>query len=148
MASSPLRAVIDTNVFVSGTILSRGTPFQVLEAWRRQDYVLVTSEAIIAEIERVLHYPRIRDRYAITDQDVVKLLASLRTDAWVVPGDYELAGVSIDPDDDKFLACASRAQADCIVSGDPHLRNLKQYQGMDILSPYAFLERLSRLITE
>lgn len=148
MASSALCAVIDTNIFVSGTILSRGTPFEVLEAWRRQDYVLVTSEAIIAEIERVLRYPRIRDRYAITDQDVVKLLASLRTDAWVVPGDYEVAGVSIDPDDDKFLACALEAQADYIVSGDPHLRNLKQYQGIDILSPYAFLERLARLITE
>jgi hypothetical protein len=148
MASSHLRVVIDTNIFVSGTILLRGTPFEVLEAWRRQDYVLVTSEAIIAEIERVLRYPRIRDRYAITDQDVVKLLASLRTDAWVIPGDYEVAGVSIDPDDDKFLACALEAQADCIVSGDPHLRNLKQYQGIDILSPFAFLDRLSRLITE
>ncbi len=84
MASSALRAVVDTNIFVSGTILSRGTPFEVLEAWRRQGY---------------------------------------------------------------FLVCALEAQADCIVSGDPHLRNLKRYQGIDILSPYAFLERLSRLVT-
>ena len=35
-----LRAVLDTNVYVSGTILSRGTPFEVLEAQRRQVYVL------------------------------------------------------------------------------------------------------------
>ena len=55
------RVVLDTNVYVSGTVLSHGTPFDILEAWRRQAYVLITSEAIIAEIERVLHYPRIRD---------------------------------------------------------------------------------------
>jgi putative PIN family toxin of toxin-antitoxin system len=67
-----LRAVLDTNVYVSGTILSRGTPFEILEAWRRQAYILITSEAIIAEIERVLHYPRIRDRYTVSEQDVVR----------------------------------------------------------------------------
>ena len=76
-----LRAVLDTNVYVSGTILSHGIPFEILEAWRRQAYVLITSEAIIAEIERVLHYPRIRDRYTVSEQDVVRLVESLRADA-------------------------------------------------------------------
>jgi putative PIN family toxin of toxin-antitoxin system len=137
-----LRAILDTNVYVSGTILSRGTPFEILEAWRRQAYVLITSEAIIAEIERVLRYPRIRDRYAVSEQDVVRLVESLRADALVVPGDYEVSGVSPDPDDDKFLACALEAQADCIVTGDLDLLDLGRYQGVDILKPGEFLERL------
>ena len=134
-ASPLLRAVLDTNVYVSGTILPRGTPFEILEAWRRQAYVLVTSEAIIAEIERVLCYPRIRDRYAVTEQDIERLVGSLRADALVVCGLYEVSGVSSDPDDDKFLACALEAQADCIVTGDPDLLALGRYQGIDILSP-------------
>ena len=136
------RAVLDTNVYVSGTILSHGTPFEVLEAWRRQAYILVTSEAIIAEIERVLRYPRIRDRYAVTGQDIVRLVESLRADALVVPGNYEVSGISPDPGDDKFLACALEAQADCIVTGDPHLLTLGHYQGIAILKPHEFLERL------
>ena len=137
-----LRAVLDTNVYVSGTILSRGTPFEILEAWRRQAYILVTSEAILVEIERVLRYPRIRDRYAVAEPDITRLVASLRADALIVPGDYPLTGVCADPDDDKFLACALEAQASCIVSGDPDLLDLSGYQGMAILKPHEFLERL------
>lgn len=137
-----LRVVLDTNVYVSGTILARGTPFEVLEAWRRQAYILITSEAIIAEIERVLRYPRIRDRYAVGDLDIERLVESLHADALVVPGDYAVSGVSADPDDDKFLACALGAQADCIVMGDPDLLDLDRYQGIDILNPHEFLDRL------
>lgn len=137
-----LRAVLDTNVFVSGTILSHGTPFEVLEAWRRQAYILVTSEAIIAEIERTLRYPHIQDRYAVTEQHIARLIAALHADALIVPGEYRVRGVSSDPGDDKFLACALEAQADCIVTGDADLLNLVCYRGIDILKPYEFLERL------
>jgi putative PIN family toxin of toxin-antitoxin system len=141
--TSPLlRAVLDTNVYISGTILSRGTPFEVLEAWRRYEYILVTSEAIIAEIERVLRYPRIRDRYAIAEEDIARLTASLRADALVISGAYEVSGISSDPDDDKFLACALEAQANCIVTGDSDLLVLECYQGIDILKPHKFLQRL------
>ncbi len=137
-----LTVVLDTNVYVSGTILSRGTPFEILEAWRRQAYILATSEAIIAEIERVLCYPRIRDRYAVTEQDITRLIESLRADALVVPGDCQVTGVCADPDDDKLLACALEAQADCIVSGDPDLLSLGEYRGIAILTPHEMMERL------
>jgi putative PIN family toxin of toxin-antitoxin system len=136
------RAVLDTNVYVSGTILSHGTPFEILEAWRRQAYILVTSEAIISEIERVLRYPRIRDHYTVSERDVERLVESLRADALMASGDYEVSGVSRDPDDDKFLACALEAQADCIVTGDADLLDLGQYQDIEFLKPHDFLERL------
>jgi putative PIN family toxin of toxin-antitoxin system len=143
-----LRVVLDTNVYVSGTILSYRTPFEILQAWRRHEYVLVTSEAIIAELERVLRYPRIRDRYTIGEEDIVRLVTSLRADALVVPGDYQLSGVSPDPEDDKFLACALEAQANCIVTGDPDLLVLKCYTGVDILQPREFLQRVRSKTSE
>ena len=136
------RAVLDTNVYVSGTILSRGVPYQVLEAWRQNEFILVTSEAILAEIERVLRYPRIRRRYSVTAQDVARLMDSLRADALVVPGEVEVSRTPDDPDDDKFLACALEAQAECIVTGDPHLLGLGPYHGIAILTPREFLGRL------
>ncbi|MEW5986701.1 MAG: putative toxin-antitoxin system toxin component, PIN family [Chloroflexota bacterium] len=97
---------------------------------------------MIAELERVLAYPRIRQRYSISDEDVARLVTSLRSDALLVPGDYEIQGVAADPDDDKFLACALEGQVDCIVTGDPDLLNLKRFHGIDILSPHGFLTRL------
>lgn len=134
-----LRVVLDTNIYVSGTILARGTPFQVLEAWRQQAYILVTSEGIIAEIERVLRYDRIRDRYGIGEADIGRLVASLRADALLVHGDCAITPTCCDPDDDKFLACALEAQADCIVTGDPDLLTLSQYRDIAIIKPHEFL---------
>ncbi len=80
----------------------------------------------------------IRDRYGITDGDVERLITSLRTDALLVAGNYEVRGISADPDDDKFLACALEAGADCIVTGDPDLLDLGQYQRVNILAASVF----------
>ena len=138
-----LCAVLDTNVYVSATILTRGTPFEVLEAWRQQRYILATSEAIIAEIERVLRYPRIRDRYHIGEADIARLTASQCADALVTPGARVIPPTCSDPDDDKFLVCALEAGADCVVTGDPDLLTLETYEGIAILKPHEFLARLA-----
>ena len=137
-----LTAVLDTNVFVSGAILSRGAPYEILEAWRRQAFILVTSEAIIAEIERVMRYPHLRDRYGLDESRIERLAASLRTDALVVPGVVTAGGATADPADDKFIACALEADAGFVVSGDRHLLSLKRYQHIQIVGPASFLERL------
>lgn len=47
-----------------------------------------------------------------------------------------------DPDDDMILATALAAKADVIVSGDRHLLELQSYQGIPILSPRQFLDRM------
>lgn len=142
---SLLRAVLDTNIYVSGTILSLGAPFRLLEAWRQQAYILVSSELIILEIARVFYYPRIKERYGIDDEDIAQLLASIKADALLVAGDYEVTDVSVDPNDDMFLACALEGEADYIVTGDPDLLNLKYYQGIQIVTASQFLDRLNEL---
>jgi len=44
-----------------------------------------------------------------------------------------------DPADNKYLSAALEAKADFIISGDPHLKNLKVFEGIRILDPSAFL---------
>ena len=48
-------------------------------------------------------------------------------------GDYVVAKLD-DPGDNMVLACALEAGAQYIVTGDPHLLNLKEYRGVHILS--------------
>jgi uncharacterized protein len=50
--------------------------------------------------------------------------------------------VIADPDDDAVVACALAAQAYVIVSGDSHLLDLGDVQGIPVLSATAFLDRL------
>jgi predicted nucleic acid-binding protein len=47
-----------------------------------------------------------------------------------------------DPDDDAVLACAVAAKVDLVVSGDPHLVKLAQYEGIPIVTPADAVERL------
>lgn len=56
------------------------------------------------------------------------------------------ATVSADPDDTKFLECALAGGADYIVSGDAHLLNVGQHEGIQIVSPAAFLSVLNQQV--
>lgn len=47
-----LKAVMDTNVFVSGVFFS-GPPYQILKAWQSGEFELVVSHDILDEYRRV-----------------------------------------------------------------------------------------------
>lgn len=137
------KVVLDTNVFVSSLLVRSGLPARVLEGWGERRYLLVTCPAIVAEIRAVLGYPRIRRKYGVTDEDVEELVALVEREALVVPGEAEVGAViPEDPADERVLACAVEAEADCIVSGDQHLLGLGEYRGIPILTVRAFLESL------
>ena len=69
-----LKAVLDTNVIVSGIISERGIPFQLLEAWRERKWDLLISPRILQELQRVLSFPKIARVYALTRQDITDLI--------------------------------------------------------------------------
>lgn len=135
-------AVVDTNVLVSGVIVPHGAPRRILEAWQAGQFTLVTSEAIIAEVARVLCYPRICQRYHLAESDIAAVVDSLMNDAELVAGLYEVRR-SADPADDVFLACALEGHADYLVSGDRHLLEIGSYHGVVIVTPQEFVAALA-----
>ena len=137
-----LKAVLDTNVIVSGAITDSGAPFEVLKRWRNGEFVLVMSEAILEEIDRVLHYPKIKRKRHLTEKNIRDVVERLRKYSVNTPGEISLAAVIDDPSDNKFLAAAVEAEADCIVSGDRHLKALSSYQEIRIISPGEFIQML------
>ena len=62
--------------------------------------------------------------------------------AVIVEGLYEINGISDDPNDDMFIACAMEGDAQYIVSRDPHPRNIKHYHGIQIIDATAFIEKI------
>ncbi len=50
--------------------------------------------------------------------------------------------VKDDPDDNKFLECAVALDSKVIISGDKHLKKIKKYINIDIMSPGDFLSSL------
>lgn len=137
-----LRIVLDTNVIVSAIISPYGAPRQIFEAWRQHRFDLLISEAIIAEVARVLRYPRLQENFRLVEADIQIVLDSLLNDAYLLEDLYEVRR-SRDPDDNVFLACALEGKADYLVSGDAHLLEIKYYYGTQIINPHQMLVLLS-----
>lgn len=133
-----LRAVLDTNVIVSGVISDKGIPSQLLSAWRAREWDLVISPGILHEIQRVLSAPKIARTYSLTRQEIVDLVQLFSHRAILMTGTLTIPPAARDADDDPILACAKEAQADYVVSGDDDLLSLERYESIPIVSPAAF----------
>ena len=133
------RVVLDANVFVGGLISSIGAPAAILAAWQDEQFQVVISSAILNELARVLHYPKLQNRYRLAQPKIERLLHLLQRQALEVNPTEEVAAIEVDPDDNRYLECAVAAEAEFIVSGDRHLWSLGSYQGIQILAPAGFL---------
>lgn len=134
-----LRAVVDTNVFVSGVINPRGAPGRILTAFRAGRFELITSSAINEEILEVLNRPRIAETYHIGDR-IFDIGAIVYTQAVLVEPKQRVH-VSRDLDDNKFLEAALEGKVAYLVTGDKKdLLLLKEWQGIRILTPAEFIK--------
>ena len=86
------------------------------ELWRRNKFVLLTSEVQISELKRVTHYPDIRQRIIL--QAAGARLKLLRLDA-VFVNHKIVPGLSSDPDDDFLFTIAKYGEADYLVNWGP-----------------------------
>jgi putative PIN family toxin of toxin-antitoxin system len=134
-----MQVILDANVLISAVISSRGAPAQILRLWEEERFDLVVSQPILEELERVIHYPRIQQRYDLPEDDVARFLQLIRSGAIVVEPNVEIAAIERDPSDNRYLECAIEAGASYIVSGDQHLLELGEFRGIVILPPAAFL---------
>lgn len=133
-----MRAVLDPNVIISGLISREGSPAQVLLAWQRGEFELVVSRLLLAELERVLTYPKLRRHISADDAETV--LTWLRESATTAPDPSAPAPMnSADPDDDYLIALAAGERA-ALVSGDKHLLILRGR--IPVYSPREFLDLL------
>ncbi len=134
-----LKAVLDTNLIISAVITPTGQVSRILTAWRNGLFELITSPQIIEEMRLVLFSEKIKKNRSLSDRRINDLLTELRKTSGLVKPKIAIKAVKADPDDDKFIEAAMAAKADCIVSGDRHLKDLKSYQGIKILSPAEFM---------
>ena len=137
-----LRAVLDANVYVSAYVRPEGTPGQVIERFlRHAAFELVLSTEIAAEVLHSLAYPKVlkaarsRTEPELWFEDILVL-------AEMTPGEHQVAGISADPDDDKYVAAAIEGRVAFVVSGDPDLLEIGEHEGVRFVTPRAFLDLL------
>jgi uncharacterized protein len=136
-----MRAVIDTNVLLSG-LLWRGPAYALLEQVRNGSVTFISSPALLAELAEVLARPKFDAVLSRSNSSRQQMLAQVRMLAEVIDPPPLAQPVCRDPDDDAVLALARAAQADVIVSGDDDLLSLTSFDSIPILNPAQALARV------
>lgn len=135
-----MRVVLDTNLLLSGLMFPDGAPGRVVAAWRAARFDVVMSVHQLAEIGRVLAYPRIRRVLGWDDQRIEKFIRQIYVRVQIV----DLHGITVevpaDPDDAPILATLVAGKADVLVTGDGDL--LALHERFPIQTPSEFVRRL------
>ncbi|NJN82596.1 MAG: putative toxin-antitoxin system toxin component, PIN family [Caldilineaceae bacterium] len=100
--------MVDTNVWVSALLNRNGTPAQIRLHLSSLD--LYTSEEILAELARVLHYDRIKQRYRLADETVDAYLAAIRSESTVIEVTLQASAVERIPPTTSFLPAQSKSR--------------------------------------
>ena len=130
-----MKVVIDTNVFVSSFF--GGNPRKIIDLWKSEKITLCLSQDILDEYIDVLHRIGLRN-----EKELNELLAlfSKSYNILFIAKTPRLHIVEDDPDDNKFIECATVLKADFIITGDKHLKAIKKYMSIKVTSPEQFLK--------
>lgn len=133
-----LKAVVDTNVLISGLLGSR-TNRKIIEAFRNEQFLLVAFPLLIEEFLRVTSRPRLVVYFSSRERQAIAWF--LQTQAHLVIPKRQFHACR-DPKDDLLLDIAVAAKASIIVTGDQDLLVLHPFRRISILAPAQFLRRL------
>lgn len=141
------RATFDTNIFVRSVIQTDNLPNHLISLWREGRLVLVLSQSIIDEVEKVLSRRALRLKYQYTLAEVADLI-NLLHQARIIEVNTTFGLCHRDPTDNMFVDCAILGRVQFLVSTDNDLidnselkRSLFEY-GVEIVDPPDFLRKI------
>ena len=134
-----MKVVFDTNVLLSA-IFTPGVCEVLLDlCLTSNDVTVVTSPYILDEF-----LSHAADKLHAPAQKVESAVSQLRQRCVLVEPAAVPAQAFDDPDDLPVLGTAVAGHADVLVTGDQQLLGLGAYQGVAILSPRVFFDRLRK----
>jgi putative PIN family toxin of toxin-antitoxin system len=133
-----IRAVIDTNVLISGLLSPSGNEALILLAVRHGMLHPCFSEDILNEYKNVLARPK----FGFSPDEIAALLAMLRSNGELVEPEGSTF-VSPDPADTKFLHCAEAGRAEFIVTGNKRDFPDSPYGPTQVVNAAELLDRIT-----
>lgn len=133
-----MRIFLDTNVLAS-SIATRGLCSELLESVIHE-HELLTSQAVLEELERVL-----AEKLRLPGPVIAGFLDLLKTESRVIEPRNPPSIPIKDAADLPILACAIAGKADMFVTGDKELLDLRQIEGVAVVSPRELWLRLAGL---
>ena len=116
-----IRAVIDTNIWVSSLLNPFGFPAIVRKSFEEGASQVVISEPILEELAEVLNRPRIKCKYGISENDINELLVLIeeRSEPVLLSSDISICR---DKDDNFIIETAIKGKAAFLVTRDDDIK--------------------------
>jgi putative PIN family toxin of toxin-antitoxin system len=129
--------VCDTNVLISG-VLFGGHAREILQLASRGVLINFISPDILREAERVLG----RSKFGLRPEHVLEIMALFKDTFEIVIPSLEVQAIQSNPEDNHVIEAALAARAEFIISGDKHLLNLAEWEGIHVVSPAQFIRSI------
>jgi len=131
------KVAFDTNVLLSAVLSGKGTSYALVHLAAEEKIVGYTSKTLMTEFKEVIQ----RD-YEVTLEKAEQIVEVYLQFLKLVEPDIKLKAVQVDEDDNRVLECAVYAGVEYLASWDPHLTDLKEFNGIKILNPGKLLAEL------
>jgi len=126
-----MKAVLDTNVFISGIFWEGNFCSEIISRWRIGKIELISSKEIIEELVKTL-----RDFKISMPEEMIQEWINLIIENSIIVEPFErIEIIKEDITDNKFLEAAIAGNANLIISQDKHLLKLREYQNIKIITP-------------
>lgn len=129
-----MRAVLDSNVLIS-SVFWLGKEYKIFQKAIKGDFGLLTSQAILRELERVMS-----KKFAAPFDKIEETIRLIVANATVIEPKRRLGVIKEDESDNRVLECAVEGKANYVVTGDKHLLKLGEYRDIPILRCKDFLK--------
>ena len=110
-----MRAVLDTNIFISALVSTSGAPSRLVDAWIDGDFTLCSHALQLDELRGVTRREHLRP--LIRSSDAGRLINQIMQMA-EMPSRLPDVQRSRDPNDDFLLALCEAGNADWLATGD------------------------------
>ncbi len=116
------RAVLDTNTLISGLFFGSGNEARLVDAALKGRVKLLTSLEILEEFREVLSRPK----FQLSPEEAGSAFQLVVSVSEIILAPAGAKAMCRDPDDQKFLDCASAGRADFLVTGDRDLLTMRR----------------------
>lgn len=145
-----VRAVIDTNVWVSSLLNNAGLPAKLRKAFEKGAFHVIISEPLLEEITDVINRPKLKTKHELTEDEIEELITLLddRTENVFLSGNINICG---DKDDNFVIETAIKGKAQYLVTGDSDIALDKKVSsflskyGVSVVSVADFLNLIEKI---
>ncbi|MEW5691839.1 MAG: putative toxin-antitoxin system toxin component, PIN family [Candidatus Hydrogenedentota bacterium] len=132
-----VKAVVDTNIFISGLLNKKGIPRKIFLAFKDGKFELVISPQIFTEILKTLNKPELIPLILLDDcKEILIFLENFATFVYPEKKVY----VCRDMADNIMLECAVTGKVNYIVTGDNDLLDIQSFCKIPIVTAHKFLK--------